>query len=298
MQSLKILITLVVLITLGIIVGSNLIPTMTVTLLNQPTITLPVGLWLAIAIGLGLSSSSIFQFLIFLERRLLDRKIRQLQSRLKQDEDIFTYTSAPPKVDREPVGGSYRNEERVSRPATEPSEPPVPKKSIFSSYRANFADTFKSKPAHKRIIVDDEDDDWNAAPVSNRQLEWDEPPPQPRQQKANFTSDNYTAPRSPTFDRDAEPVRRDEEVYDAEFRLIQPPYKEPADRSDYLEPEENEDDVDLERENYSDVTPPSAKTSSTKRDRVPKHAADNEDWGFDFDEEDPPSQQPKSPNRR
>ncbi len=268
MPSLKILITLIVLIILGIFVGSNLIPTMTVTFLNQPTITLSIGLWVAIAIGLGLLSSSIFQFLIFLERRQLDRQIRQLQSRLKQDEDIFTYTSEPPKVD-------YRSEDRVAREPATPIEPPSPKKSIFSSYRSNFADTFKSKPANNRIV--DDEDDWDAEPVSNRQLEWDDSAPKPRQQ---------------TFVSDAQPIRRDE-VYDADFRLIQPPYKEPVDELGYFDrAEDYQDDVE-----DSDFSRSSAESSSKNRDPSTKNSENDEDWGFDFDDEDTSSQKSK-PQRR
>ena len=292
MQSLKILITLIVLITLGIVVGSNLIPTMTVTLLNQPMITLPIGLWLAIAIGLGLLSSSIFQFLIFLERRLLDRKIRQLQSQSKQDEDIFTYTSEPPGVD-------YRNAERVAR---EPVEPPAQKKSIFSSYKANFADTFKSKPATKRIVVDDDEDDWEAEPVSNRQLDWDDPAPQPRQQKATSTSSDpqdrsYAAPRQQTFGRDAAPIRRDE-VYDADFRLIQPPYKQPADESYYADRAEDYQDDDIDEVEDSDFARSSAASRSENHDSSAKNSENDEDWGFDFNEEEPPNKKSKSQNRK
>jgi hypothetical protein len=294
MQSLKIIITLIVLITLGIIVGSNLIPTMTVTLLNQPTIALPVGLWLAISIGLGLLSSSIFQFLIFLDRRLLDRKIRQLQSRLKQDEDIFTYTSEPPKVD-------YRNAARGSTETPAAAEPPSQKKSIFSSYKANFANTFKSKPVTNRVI--DDDDDWDAAPVSNSQLEWDDPAPQPRQQKSNSSGDNYATPKDrsypasrQTFVRDVEPPRHGE-VYDADFRLIQPPYKEPAAELEYFDRAEDYQDDDIDEVEDSDFSRSSAASRSENRDSS-KNSENDEDWGFDFDEEDTPSQKSKPRNRK
>lgn len=277
MQLVKIIITLIVLIALGIIVGSNLIPTMTVTLLSQPTIALPIGVWVAIAIGLGLLSSSIFQFWIFLEQRSLDRKIRQLQSRSRQDEDIFTYTPEPARVD-------YR-EDRVARESVEPKDPPAKKKSIFSSYRANFTDKFKSTPAPKRTIVDDGDDDWDTQPVSNRQLDWDEPAPA-RQKQTSAPSNTYaTAER-----RYSEPVRRDE-VYDADFRLIQPPYKEPVDRADYSEPEDDEEDDELDEPRYSNYSSPPA---ATPRDTASRQSEDAEDWGFDFDEKDSHSQNSRS----
>ncbi len=294
MQSLKILITLIVLIILGIIVGSNPIATMTVTFLNQPSISLPIGLWLAISIGLGLLSSSIFQFLIFLERRTLDRKIRQLQSRLKQEEEIFTYTPESPTVDRSTVEKPFRAENRVSRASSEPAEP---KKSIFSSYRANFVDRFPAKSAPKRLIVDDDNDDWDAAPASNRQLDWDDPVP-PRQQRASAASDNYTAQPDRSYpppDRDRDPIRR-EEVYDADFRLIQPPYREPEaelddrdrDRDDDVYPDEPEDAAVY----------PSSVSSANNRDYASKNADNDEDWGFDFEADDPPHQQSKPRNRK
>jgi hypothetical protein len=280
MQLVKIIITLIVLIALGIIVGSNLIPTMTVTFLSQPTIALPIGVWVAIAIGLGLLSSCTFQFCILLERRSLDRKIRQLQARSRQDEDIFTYTPEPARADD--------REERVARESVEPKDPPAKKKSIFSSYRANFTDKFKSTPAPKRTIVDDGDDDWDVQPISNRQLDWDEPAPA-RQHQTSAPSNNYAAAER----RYSEPVRRDE-VYDADFRLIQPPYKEPVDRADYSEPEE-EDDDELDEPNYSDY---SSSPAATPRDPASKHSEDNEDWGFNFDEEDSRSQSSQSKNRK
>jgi hypothetical protein len=53
----KIIIALLVPILLGIVVGSNLSPSIAIVILNQPTISLPIGVWLLVAIGLGLLSS-------------------------------------------------------------------------------------------------------------------------------------------------------------------------------------------------------------------------------------------------
>lgn len=313
MPSLKIVITLLVLITLGIIVGSNLISTMTVTFLNQPTITLPTGIWLAIAIGLGLLSSSTIQILLAIERRLLDRQISRLQSRLQQEEDIFTYTSESPQpvsADSQPrqplrerVGVASpvekRQEQRVSDESTEPS---APKRSIFSSYRTNFANNFRSQPATKPIIVDDLDD-WEAEPVAQPQLDWDDVE-LPRQQKvasptANFAERSYASPQSPTF-TSAEPNRRNE-VYDADFRLIQPPYREPsADELDEPEDEEYLEDADIERDEYSDFSRSATETRSKDRASSSKYPEedDEDDWGFDFEEEDISSKNSKSRNRK
>lgn len=261
MQSFKILLTLVALVVLGIIVGSNLIPTMTVTILNQATMELPIGLWLAIAIGLGLLSSSIIQLAVWLERRPRDRQIRKLQARLQQDEDLFTYKSASPQ-----------QSERVPDPVT--VEPPAQKKTIFSSYRSPFSqaaatpnDRLNSQPERRSSIAAD---DWEDTPVSNRELDWDDdvltPPQQP-----NATATSFERP-APT---DRTQIHRDE-VYDADFRLVQPPYRQPPpDELDYRDDEEEE---------------------QLERDATAKNT-DDEDWGFDFDTEDTP-QKSRRNNRR
>ncbi len=257
MLALKILITLTVLIVLGIMVGSNLIPTMAVVMFNQPSMALPIGVWLAIAIGCGLLSSSTIQLAIWLERRPRDRRIRQLQQRLQQENDVFTYKS-----------------ESQAEPVSTP-DPPAPKKSIFSNYRSPFGKTSpdidRPKAAPTRPIA--ADNDWDDAPVTNRELDWDDVDP-PRQRQPQ-PEDRLPQP-SPRSFAEARPIRR-EEVYDADFRLVQPPYREP-DLEELDDREPAEEDIDL--------TPPA--TSKPDRDPSRSRSADDEDWGFDFDETDPP----------
>jgi uncharacterized membrane protein YciS (DUF1049 family) len=297
MQSLKIVITLLVLIVLGIVVGSNLLPTMTVTILNQPTMTLPIGVWLAISIGLGLLSSSLIQLLLFSERRLLDRQIRQLKSRLQQqDDDVFTYNSAAPKPKSQP-----------DSPPREPTESPEPKKSIFSSYRSNFANNFTKQPSTKPIITDDRDDDWDGESSSSRQADWDDVPLPPRQKQASSPDHNfdipreqsYPNPRTQTAAKDPEPSPRGD-VYDAEFRLIQPPYKEPTEvELDDLEAEEEEFEYSKrDRAENSNFSPSLNTSTSTNRYPPSNNPAEEEDWGFDFDEEDTPVKNSKSRDRK
>jgi hypothetical protein len=257
MQSLKIVITLLILIALGIVVGSNLVPTMTVTILNQPTIALPIGFWLVISIGLGLLSSSLIQVLLFSERRLRDRQIRQLKLRLQQQgDDVFTYTSAVPQP----------------KDRADPEPPsPAKKKSIFSSYRANFANSFDRQPANRSSYVDDRDDDWEEESIPNRQPEWDDTPQ---------VSDKSDLPRSPGYNNSRsqtnakpDPLPRND-VYDADFRLIQPPYKEPtAVELDDLEPEEEFEYSTRDRAKNSEFSPSS------------NNSLEEEDWGFNFDED-------------
>jgi hypothetical protein len=310
----KILLPLLVTILLGTLVGSNLSPEITVIVLSQPTITLPIGLWLLIAIGLGLLSSILIQLAIFVDRKMLKQNIRQLQIRLqKSDEDIFTYTSSVPESvgvgEASPV--EKRNENRSSQKKTVPVDPDdrqksshqnnntsKPKKSLFNSYRppsifdntASSADRFASKPAAKPIVNDI--DDWEVEPVSNRQLEWDGST-SPRQQNSQSPNQNtdidpgsiYPERRNQKIDSQPEQTRR--EVYDADFRLIQPPYKQPV---------ETEFDDDRESANFGYTEIDEADDFDTESLLKPRFTntytasknSDDEDWGFDFEDRDPP----------
>jgi uncharacterized membrane protein YciS (DUF1049 family) len=260
MQPLKIVITLVSLIVLAIVVGSNLSPIVTVTILSQPTVMLPVGVWFAIAIGLGLLSSSAIQLLLWLQNRTLTKKVRQLQTRLQDvGEDVFSYT--PPAPPEPPV-----------------SNTPFAKDNFESR---NTSPNFTPPPPVKPIATDD-DDDWEKEPVAKPQPEWEDlspPPPPPRQQTAKSPERSSYTPRQTFVDDD---VDAREGVYDADFRLIQPPYKAPVE----VEEEDDEYEYDDEDIDDEDLPPPPQSPKSTKVDD-----ADAEDWGFDFDEK-PPLQPP------
>ena len=308
----KIILALLATILLGTLVGSNLTPAITTIVLSQPTIILPIGLWLLIAIGLGLLSSILIQSAIFVDRRLLNRNIRQLQTRLQRsDEDIFTYTSSVPESVGEASSRNEtlreRNENRSSPKKTVPADPfssqkspqqndntSKPKKSLFNSYRppsvvedtASTADRSTSKPSAKS------DDDWEVEPVSNRQLEWEDltSPRQQNSQSSNRSAQSdsgYIYPERRNQKNDSQPEQTRREVYDADFRLIQPPYKEPV---------ETEFDDDRESANFEYTEIDEAddfdsgsllKPPVTNRSTASKKA-DDEDWGFDFEDRDPP----------
>jgi hypothetical protein len=278
----KIIIAVLVPILLGIVVGSNFKSVMTVVIFNQPTIALPIGIWLSIAIGLGLLSSVAIQLAIFVDRRLLKRQIRQLQTRLQQsDEDIFTYTSSVPEADSS----------LPDKPATSDT-----KKSLFNSYRSKSVvaevaprvDRSTRKPSAKPII--DDEDDWEVEPISNRQLEWEDSTSS-RQQNFQTPKNSseikreqiYSERLNPKIERESEQTRR--EVYDADFRLIQPPYKEPAEI-------EFDDDRDLADFEYTEIDEAedfnlssSVKPPTNSRSTASKNS-DDDDWGFDFDDRD------------
>jgi hypothetical protein len=273
MRSLKITIALLTLVTLGIVVGSNLSELMAVVVLSQPTVALPIGLWLLIAIGLGLLSSSAIQLLLFLQRRSLSKKVRQLQQRLQeQDEDIFTYRSAAPEDLTE----------------TEVPNPQI-KRNRFSFRRKREPVSSESTSTSPRSTLPIENDvnDWEDEPRSNRQLDWDDVPAPtaqpPRTQPATYSNPRPVESRF-TSTREPELARTDE-VYDADFRLIQPPYKQA--QPEYEEPEYAEDEDELEYDEAEFEPPATVKEPKfTDRSNRQSDRADDEDWGFDFDEEE------------
>ncbi len=276
----KIFITILVLILLGIVVGSNLLPTMTIVILNQPTIALPIGIWLTAAIGAGFLSSISIQFLLSLDRRLLKRQIRQLQSRSpQQDADVFTYTPSTPEPD-------------FPSPDRSPDSP-NPRKNLFNSYRAGFSDRFSKPRSHEPQIANNDDDDWDERPRSNRQLDWDDSIPSqspnvrsPGNRTPIETDRVYTDRHSATIDDESEQNSR--QVYDADFRLIQPPYKQPL-ATEFVD---DRDDLDFEYaqiDEDEDIDLPSSSVKPTVSDRSrPSRNLDDEDWGFDFDNDDAP----------
>ena len=255
--------------------GSNLLSMMTVVILNQPTVVLPIGVWLIIAIGAGLLSSSLIQLLISVDRRLLKRQIQQLQSRSsQQDEDTFTYTSSATESD-----SSSRDK----------SDTPSAKTSPFKSYRSNLTDRFNHPPSAQPRVVDD--DDWEAEPAVNRQLDWEDSPP-PRQQNPQSPINSPTQTERIYTDRSTEKPFRpaqqtSREVYDADFRLIQPPYKEPLETK--FDGDRNSADFEYTQIDEDDrrSTFPVKPTSPNRT--TPSTDLDDEDWGFDFDERDPPA---------
>lgn len=285
----KIIIAVLVPILLGIVVGSNLLPTMAIVIFNQPTIALPIGVWLTIAIGLGLLSSITIRILLEIDRRMKDRQTRQVRSRSvgAADEDIFTYTSS----DR---SSATKNVE----PVAVDEIPPSAKTSPFRSYRTKLAERFTPKPS-VQTNFDDGDDDWEDRSSENRQLDWEDSP-LPRPQNVRSSSNRSTfetaapvAQQSQRIDPDRyaqtaedRQLSTSREVYDADFRLIQPPYKQPLETEFDDEPDSADlDDPDLDEADDNPI--PSVTPTSSNRSSPP-HNLDEEDWGFDFDDRDSP----------
>jgi hypothetical protein len=238
---------------------------------------------------LGLLSSIAIRILLTIDRRLKDRQTRQVRSRSvgAADEDIFTYTSS----DR---SSATKNVD----PVTVDESPPPAKTNLFRSYRTQLTDRFTPKPS-AQTSIDDGDDDWEDRSSENRQLDWEDSP-LPRQQNVRSSNNRSTFETEPPPERQSQRIDPDRyaqtvedrqfptsrEVYDADFRLIQPPYKQPLETEFDDEPDSADfDDTDLDEaddNSTASVTPTSSNRSS------PPNDLDDEDWGFDFDDRDPP----------
>ena len=176
---------------------------------------------------------------------------------------------------------------------------PPPKTSRFKSYRSNLTDRLINEPSTQSTPVD-LSDDWDAAPARNQQLDWEDSPLPSRQQDRSsaadrstigndFTSQRYSQYSDPDPHTDkinsAPPTSR--EVYDADFRLIQPPYKQPL----ATEFDDNHESFGLEDTDTNQAEADARSTASVKPTSprpTPSNNLDDEDWGFDFDSQDAP----------
>jgi hypothetical protein len=285
----KIIIAILVPILLGIVVGSNLLPTMAIVIFNQPTIALPIGVWLIIAIGLGLLSSITIRILLEIDRRLNDRQTRRVRSGSGEtDADIFTYTSP-----------NRSSATKNVDPIVPDEIPPPAKASPFRSYRTKLTERFTPKPS-VQTNFDDREDDWQDRTVENRQLDWEDLAP-PRPQNVRSSTNRSTFETDAPVERQSQRIDPDRyaqtdedrqfptsrEVYDADFRLIQPPYKQPLETEFDDEPDSADfDDTDLDEADDNSI--PSVTPTSSNRSSPPNNL-DDEDWGFDFDDRDPPN---------
>ena len=242
MQIIKIVSVVLILTILGILVGSNLSSMVTIVLLSQPTIRFPIGIWLSIALASGILSSSLIQLLLFFQQGSLKKKIRQLQTRLQQQgEDVFTYTS-----------------------------PTEPEPEIVDSPPQDRRFSFKGI-GNRRVVNDDlnipmvdrsnsiNDRDWEDEEIDHPQEDWEDAPSPVSEVIPDRVQFKPTQNRQPEF----EPI---DEVYDADFRLIKPPYKGSI-----------EDDDEDEADDY----PEPIYTDTSKR----QTDLDEEDWGFEFDDD-------------
>jgi uncharacterized integral membrane protein len=89
MRTVKVVLISLILLSGGILVGSNLNRSIATVVLSQKTIELPVGMWLISAIVVGFSGSLLVQMAIALQQQALRSQLRKLQLQTGDPDPIF-----------------------------------------------------------------------------------------------------------------------------------------------------------------------------------------------------------------
>src|SRR6478672_13201955 len=201
MPLIRIVLLLVIFGGLALLVLQNLLP-VPLVFLGTTTPTLPVGIWIVSAIALGILISSCLQGFSYLQRRSLQARIRQLEAEP-------TPSSASSSQSRE------RSETRYTPPA---QEPPL---------NENLSDW--------EVEESDDDEDWEIddAPepesrndAGNQQTSYEvRQEPKSSAQSGSVYSYSYREPSDSG-------VGKTEPVYDVNYRVITPPYREATNDED------------------------------------------------------------------
>lgn len=237
----RIVLLLIIALGLGVLALSNWSPALALVFLGMQTPALPLAVWVGGAIAAGALTSFFFQFLSYLQRGY----------------------SAP----------------RVTRPRSAPSpagwtrpDPPEPATQSDVEAETDFTPPKTPTDSVASDWEESSEGDWNFTPEEESTSQgWEqqefrrEPPQEPaRTEPRDREQRRESKPKSPSQSRSSstysygyrEPkdsgVGKTEVVYDANYRVITPPYR------NLEEPE--------------------------TRDRAEE--AEEEDWGFEFDEEE------------
>jgi hypothetical protein len=213
MPVIRILLLLVVLGGLALLPLQNMSPVLSIVFLGMKTQALPVAVWVLMALAAGFFTSTLLGLLSYLQSRPLQARIRQLEAE-------------PP---------------RASAKASESSK--------TTSQQTSYA------PPQQQTTTTDDASDWDVEDSSGEEEEWD------FDEKPATTSSNQTVDRNPTdYEVKQEPksstrtgtvysygyrepknsgVGRTEAVYDANYRVITPPYRDTSNQ------QQSEDDWGL-----------------------------------------------------
>ncbi|MDJ1179280.1 hypothetical protein PJF56_10425 [Roseofilum sp. BLCC_M91] len=201
-----------------LVVAQNLTPLMSVVFLGGQLPSLPLGIWLFIAFTLGLISSRLIT--IILQSSTSVREYREYIDELE-----------PPSTRKANVTSNPVTERSRSEPSRSER---TPRKNIFS----------KSQDSVDSSV--DSEDDWEAEPPKPPQ-EWEEEPSNPvtwghgEQESQNTYRSSPNPPERPT-------EKPKDTVYDADYRVIIPPYgSSPPSPSPPPAPKQEQDTTDWER---------------------------------------------------
>lgn len=212
---------------LALFAVSNLSPVLPLVFLGMQTPALPVSVWIGIAIAAGAFSSFFIQFLNYLQqgssRRSLEepgavpprsRAFRRETPEAPEPEPQFQYTPPPPP----------------------PPPPETPTKSVASDWEESSGEDwdFEEEPAAPTSNPQGSDTDSSKSTPQTDRTSYEVPQePKAHSQTGSVYSYSYREPKESG-------VGKSEAVYDANYRVITPPFQKPP------EPEGDEEDWGFE----------------------------------------------------
>jgi hypothetical protein len=225
MPLIRIVLLLTVLGGLTLFALSNASPTLSLIFLGMKTPPLPLATWIGIAIATGAVTSFFLQLLSYLQRGNSPRRIEQLgdvppQTRYARRESPRTQTPEP-----------------QTRYTSPPPPPETPRSGVASDWEESSSENwdFEEEPAATSSPKDFNREPPRSASQTERTSFETKQEPKTGSQAGSVYSYSYR-------DQDIKEsgVGKPDTVYDANYRVIAPPYQKPP------EPEENDDDWGFE----------------------------------------------------
>lgn len=208
----------------------NLSP-VAINFLGMQTVGLPLGFLIIGAIGTGFLTAllifGLFQFSNYLSEQSLRARIRELET--ERSRNRWQRSETPPVSERT----YYSTKSNASQ-----WETTAPVNDDYVEQKEEVKETIQDKPSDRDYVPQNTTYERPQEPTSSSQ-------------SGSTYSYSYQSPKNSS-------VGKREPVYDAEYRIITPPYQAP-------EPTVTENDADWESQNNNN---------------------DDDDWGFDDDEFD------------
>lgn len=235
---------------LTLLLGQNWSPVLPLVFLGAKTQALPLAIWILLSVAAG-AVTSLFITGLF---KLANYFTRSPSSRRK---------AAPPP--RSSTQRQVRYTE-PSRPKTKPAPDSTP-----------------SNPANDWISDSSTDDDWGfEEDTAKTRSTPDDVSSAP---KSNYQASSYSYSYQEPSNSG---VGKTESVYDADYRVIKPPYSQP-------DTAENEEDGGFSAQPSVAPNPAASRPSKPDTDSTPSNGADdwgtdsnNDDWDFEEDSEEKP----------
>ncbi len=239
MPVMRIVLLLIIAIALGVLALSNWSPALALVFLGVQTPALPLAVWVGGAIAAGALTSFCFQFLSYLQRGYSAPRVTRPRSAPSQG---GWTRPEPPKPEPEAESDAFEEE-------TDFTPPKTPSDRVASDWEESSEGDWNFAPEEESTSQGWEQQEFRQEPEPART----EPRDREQRRESKPKSASQSSPSSTYSYGYREPkdsgVGKTEVVYDANYRVITPPYR------NLEEPE--------------------------TRDR-----AQEEDWGFEFDEEE------------